>query len=54
MSLKLIYEKDVAYFIKLYKPYDIIEYINSNYAYNLKDWNLIIDYCFFIHRAIII
>ena len=40
MLLKLIYKKDATYFIKLYKPYNIIKYIDSNYTSNSKDQNI--------------
>ena len=64
MSLKLIYRRDTAYFIKLYKPHGIIKYADSNYANsnyadsnyanNLEDWKSIMSYYFFINGAIII
>lgn len=54
MLLRLIYEKDAAYLIKLYKPYGIIGYAVSNYVGNLKDWKSIISYCFFMNKAIVI
>ena len=37
ISFKLIYGKDATYLIKSYKSYNIIRYIDSNYAGNLKD-----------------
>ena len=33
----LIYKKDIAYLIELYKPYNINKYADSNYASNPKD-----------------
>ena len=51
---KLIYKKYLTYFIKLYKSYKIIKYINNNYLSNFKDWKLIINYYFFINKTIII
>ena len=54
MLFGLIYGKDVAHLIKLYKSYDIIEYVDSNYLSNPKDQKSIMSYYFFINRAIVI
>ena len=37
ISFGLIYWKDATYLSKLYKPNNIIKYINSNYVGNSKD-----------------
>ena len=37
ISLKLIFKGGKAHFIELYKLYNIIRYVNSNYISNLKD-----------------
>lgn len=37
LLFKLIYRKNAAHFIKLYKSHNIIRYTNNNYAKNPKD-----------------
>lgn len=54
ISFKLIYKKNIAQFIKSYKLYDITEYTNSNYLVNSKDLKSVMNYCFFINKAIVI
>ena len=54
MLLGLIYERDVAYFMELYKLYGIFGYANNNYKGNPEDWKSIMNYCFFINRAVVI
>lgn len=51
---RLIYGRDTTNLMELYKPYSTIEYINNNYADNLKDWKSIMSYCFFINGAVFI
>lgn len=49
----LIYRKDITFLIELYKPYDIIKYIDHNYVDNLKNHKSIINDYSFINRAVI-
>ena len=37
ISLELLYKRDIAHFMESYKPYCIVESINSNYIGDFKD-----------------
>lgn len=58
MHLKIIYgafllsKKKIKVLIVLL-PFGLIEYAKNNYASNPKDRKLVIEYCFFFHRAVV-
>lgn len=52
--MRLIFDWELAeQLLKNILLYKLVSYIDSNFARDLKDWKLIIGYCFFLNEAVV-
>lgn len=55
MDMSSIFGREIANcFLREPPPYSLVKYPDSNFAENSENWKLVIDYYFFLNRAVIL
>lgn len=55
MDISLIFDQKIAnYFLRKSPPYNLVDYVDSDFVENLEDQKSVMGYYFFLNRAIVL